>query len=305
MTIIIIIILLLLAVLISNALFLYLQKRGSNALNGSAPKVKRDIGLDERTSDFLKMEKEQWTIKSKFNGNKLVGWFTKNKNSNVTVILVHGFAVDHNSLNIHAQLFNHLGYNVLQIDNQAAGQSEGKYMGYGYIESLDLLDWINEVVVRRDDKIVLFGASMGAATVMLTSGESLPDNVLAVIEDSGYTSTEDILSYHCKMRFHIKGLWLIKGASVISRIRAGFFYGQANCTKALEKCQLPVLFMHGKNDFTVPFEMEQKLSTCGNFERMIYSSEGVHIRSYYIDSINYQKTVENFLKRYLGGNYEG
>ncbi|APX71603.1 alpha/beta hydrolase [Companilactobacillus allii] len=299
MTIIIIVILLLLAVLISNALFLYLQKRGSNALNGSAPKIKRDSGLDERTDEFLKMDKEKWIIDSKFNGNKLVAWFTKNKNSKVTVILVHGFAVDHTSLDIHAQLFNHLGYNVLQIDNQASGQSAGKYMGYGYIESRDLLDWISEVNRRTDDKIVLFGASMGAATVMLTSGESLPDNVLAVIEDSGYTSAEDILSYHCKDRFHIRGLWLIKGASVISRIRAGFFYGQADCTKALEKCQLPVLFMHGKNDFTVPFEMEKKLSTCGNFDRMIYSSNGVHIRSYYIDSVKYQETVENFLSHYL------
>ncbi|WP_125764976.1 alpha/beta hydrolase [Companilactobacillus hulinensis] len=297
---IILIILLLLAVLISNALFLYLQKRGSKALNGAAPKIKRDAGLDERTAEFLNMNKVEWTIESKFNGNKLVGWFTPSNGSKVTVILVHGFAVDHNSLNIHAQLFNHLGYNVLQIDNQAAGKSEGKYMGYGYLESRDLLDWIDELNRRRpDEKIVLFGASMGAATVMLTSGESLPDNVKAVIEDSGYTSTEDILSYHCKDRFHIKGLWLIRGASIVSKIRAGFFYGQADCTKALKHCQLPVLFMHGKNDFTVPFEMEEKLSTCGNFPRMIYTSLGVHIRSYYIDSVKYQETVENSLKRYI------
>ncbi|WP_164506088.1 alpha/beta hydrolase [Companilactobacillus insicii] len=295
----IIIIVLLLVVLILNALFLYLQKRGSKALGGTAPQIKRDPGLDEKTNEFLKLKKDIWMIKSKFNGNKLVGWFTQN-NSDVTVILVHGFAVDHTSLNIHAQLFNNLGYNVLQIDNQAAGQSEGKYMGYGYIESRDLIDWINEVVARRpDDKIVLFGASMGAATVMLTSGESLPDNVRAVIEDSGYTSAEDILSYHCQKRYKIKGLWLIKGASIISKIRAGFFYGQADCQKALAKNHLPVLFMHGANDFTVPIEMEKKLSTCGNFSRMVYDSLGVHIRSYYVDSKKYQTTVEKFLERYL------
>ncbi|WP_334330326.1 alpha/beta hydrolase [Companilactobacillus sp. HBUAS59699] len=295
----IIIIVLLLVVLILNALFLYLQKRGSKALGGTAPQIKRDAGLDERTEKFLKLKKDVWTIKSKFNGNKLVGWFTDN-NADVSVILVHGFAVDHSSLDIHAQLFHHLGYNVLQIDNQAAGQSGGKYMGYGYIESRDLLDWIDELLRHRpNDKIILFGASMGAATVMLTSGESLPDNVKAVIEDSGYTSAEDILSYHCQKRYKIKGLWLIKGASIISRIRAGFFYGQANCQKALAKNQLPVLFMHGKNDFTVPIEMERKLSTCGNFSRMVYDSLGVHIRSYYIDSNKYQATVENFLEHYL------
>jgi hypothetical protein len=299
MLILIILIVALLVVLILNAFFLFIQKRGSSALGSTPPNVKRDPGLDEATDKFLKLKKDPWQLKSSFNGNKLYGWFTQN-DSKKTVILVHGFGVDHNSLNIHAQLFYNLGYNILQIDNQAAGKSEGKYMGYGYIESQDLRDWIKLLLDKRPtDQIVLFGASMGAATVMLASGEKLPESVKVIIEDSGYTSTKDILSYHCQKRYHISGHLLINGISLVSRIRAGFFYGQADCQKALAKNHLPILFMHGKNDFTVPFFMKEKLSTCGKFPRAEYSSEGVHIRSYYIDSINYQTTVEKFLKQYL------
>ncbi|WP_238333947.1 alpha/beta hydrolase [Companilactobacillus halodurans] len=260
-------ILLLLVVLILNAFFLYIQQRGSKALGSQAPKVKMDEGLEESTKKFLEKTKEEWQIKSSYNGSKLYGWFTNN-NAHVTAILVHGFGVDHNSLNVHAQLFDKLGCNTLQIDNQAAGKSEGKYLGFGYIEGLDLLDWIKELNKRKpDQKIVLFGASMGAATVMLATRNDLPKNVKLIIEDSGYTSAFDILSYHCQKRYHIKGKWLINGISLMSKIRAGFSYQQANCKKALEQNKLPILFMHGKNDFTVPYKMEGKLSTCGKFPK--------------------------------------
>ena len=297
--IIILLVLLLLAVLILNAFFLYVQKRGSKALGTEAPKVKLDAGLAEATEKFVQKNKQEWQIHSSQTNNRLFGWFTDN-GTNVTVIMVHGFGVDHNSLNVHGQLFDKLGCNVLQIDNQAAGKSEGKYLGWGYLESLDVLDWINETLQRRpQDKIILFGASMGGATVMLTSQYELPKNVKLIIEDSGYTSASDILSYHCQKRYHIKGKLLISGISLVSKLRAGFWYRQTDCRKALNQNQLPLLFMHGKNDFTVPFEMQTELSTCGKFPREIYQGLGVHIRSYYIDSKKYQMAVENFLKKYL------
>jgi len=297
--IIILLILILLVVLILNAFFLYIQKRGSKALGAEAPKVKMDDGLVEKTEEFVKKDKQEWHLKSDYNGSQLYGWFTDN-NDSVTVIMVHGFGVDHSSLDVHAQLFDSLGCNVLQIDNQAAGKSEGKYLGFGYIESLDLISWIKRVqTLRPNDKIILFGASMGAATVMLASGNDLPNNVKLIIEDSGYTSATDILNYHCQKRYHIKGTWLIKGISMMSKIRAGFSYGKTDCRKALEKNKLPMLFMHGENDFTVPFAMRDKLSTCGKFEKMSYKSHGVHIRSYYVDSKNYRGAVEKFLKLYL------
>ncbi|MFD1470857.1 alpha/beta hydrolase [Companilactobacillus mishanensis] len=297
---IIIVIVLLIIVLILNGLFLYLEKRGNNALGGDAPHVDRDPGLDEATAKYLELPKSQWTITS--NRNKLNGWFVKAKNqSDTTVILVHGFAVDHDSLNIHAQMFHNLGYNVLQIDNQAAGASEGKYMGFGYLESIDLKAWTEEIVRRMpDEKIVLFGASMGAATVMLTSGMTLPKNVKAVIEESGYTSTEDILSFHLKDRYKISGRLLLKGISVVSKIRAGYYFGQADCRKALANNHLPMLFMHGKQDYAVPYFMRDELMAVGDFPKVGYSSDkGVHIRSYYTDSARYQATVSDFLNKYL------
>lgn len=301
MTIAIIIIVVLLAiVLILNALFLYLQKRNSNALGSDAPFVPRDEGLDEATEKYLQLPRDEWTIIS--NRNKLYGWFVKaGKPSNTTVLIIHGFAVDHASLDIHAQLFNQMGYNVLQVDNQAAGKSEGKYQGFGYLESIDTIAWINELLKKRpDEKIILFGASMGAATVMMTAGNDLPKNVKGVIEDSGYTSMLDVVNYHFKNRYKVSGRFLLRLISIVSKVRAGFFYGQADCTKALKECHLPILFMHGKLDTAVPYFMRDELASVGDFPKTMYSCDnGQHIRSYYVDSANYRQTVENFLQKYL------
>ena len=174
--IIILLILLLLVVLILNALFLYIQQRGSKALGSEAPKVKMDAGLEENTARFLAKNKDEWQIESHYNRSKLFGWFTDN-DAQTTVILVHGFGVDHNSLNVHAQLFDKLGCNVLQIDDQAAGKSEGKYLGFGYIESQDLLDWINHEIVELG-KEDFFHAAYEETLAPVYGEAATPDNIV-------------------------------------------------------------------------------------------------------------------------------
>lgn len=52
-------------------------------------------------------------------------------------------------------------------------------------------------------KIILYGESMGAATVMMASGEALPDNVVAVVEDCGYISAYEMLKNQLQERFSL------------------------------------------------------------------------------------------------------
>lgn len=91
------------------------------------------------------------------------------------------------------------GYNVLSISQRAHNKSEGETISMGYYESDDLLDWIQYIVKRDPDcSIVLYGVSMGAATVMMTLGKDIPRNIKAAIEDCGYTSAWDEFAYQLK-----------------------------------------------------------------------------------------------------------
>lgn len=74
-------------------------------------------------------------------------------------------------------------------DARGHGRSEGDYIGFGWDERKDYLQWIDRVIKNDPaSEIVLHGVSMGGATVMMTSGEKLPENVKAFIEDCGYSS---------------------------------------------------------------------------------------------------------------------
>ncbi|MGC3221260.1 hypothetical protein ACPTGR_14940, partial [Enterococcus faecium] len=63
--------------------------------------------------------------------------------------------------------FYRAGYNLFFVDSRATGNSGGDYVTFGQYESDDVLYWINqEVRERPSQKILLYGGSMGAATMM-------------------------------------------------------------------------------------------------------------------------------------------
>ena len=64
------------------------------------------------------------------------------------------------------------GFNVLLVDQRAHGKSEGKCLTFGIKERRDCLSWVNYVVSKAGEncEIVLYGMSMGAATVLMAAG---------------------------------------------------------------------------------------------------------------------------------------
>lgn len=144
---------------------------------------------------------ETWSVTSP-DGLKLSAYFVSAPSpAGRTAILAHGYSSGGKSMSPFARFFcDSLGYNVLMPDARGHGESEGKYIGFGWHERKDILLWIDKVLERtgEDSSIVLFGISMGGATVMSASGEKLPLQVKAVIEDCGYSSLWGELSYNIR-----------------------------------------------------------------------------------------------------------
>ena len=87
------------------------------------------------------------------------------------------------------------GFNVLLVDQRAHGKSEGKCLTFGIKERRDCLSWVNYVVSKAGEncEIVLYGMSMGAATVLMAAGLDLPRNVVGIVADCGYSSPKAII----------------------------------------------------------------------------------------------------------------
>lgn len=255
---------------------------------------------------FLDTDKKQWQMHSATdNFNLVADYIPAAEKTNKTAIVAHGFMQSKAKMGEYAFLFHHLGYNVLLPDARGHGQSTGHYIGYGWPDRLDYQKWINKVIQTngKDSKIVMFGVSMGGATTMMTSGQKLPTQVKAFIEDCGYTNAKAEINYQAGQLYHLPA-WirvpLVNEVSVITRIRAGYYFGEASSTKQLAHNQRPMLFIHGSNDQFVPTKMvyENYHATKGPKQLWIVKGAG-HANSFKTNPTGYTKHITEFVTHYV------
>jgi fermentation-respiration switch protein FrsA (DUF1100 family) len=229
-----------------------------------------------------------------------------------TAILAHGYRGNAKQMSPFARIFyEDLGCNVLLPDARAHGASDGTWIGFGWPERLDYLGWIDWVKARPGEtggegpveartRIVLFGISMGAATVMMTAGENPPPEVKAVIEDCGYTSAEEEIRHHLGTVYHIRSRWLIRALNRKSREIAGYGFNEASAAGQIKKTKLPVLFIHGEADNFVPFGMVHALyEACSGEKELFTVKDAGHGFSYNVSPGEYKNRVTAFVRKHL------
>lgn len=275
------------------------------------PKSSKSIIFNKEYDDeeeLKKIENDKWlkeNAKDIFIQNKKVNLHSyevlNKKESNVWVIAVHGYTESAISMVEYAKHFIEYGYNVLMPDLRTSGKSGGKYIGMGWLDKDDLILWIDYLIATYGNiKIILYGISMGAATVMMASGENLPSNVRMVIEDCGYTSVWDEFKYELKYLFHMPAFPALYNANIITIIRAGYSLKKASCLKQIKKSKIPTLFIHGDKDKFVPFWMLDKLYEAASCKKEKYVAKGAaHAEAESINPQKYWHTVRKFIKRYL------
>lgn len=203
---------------------------------------------------------EDWKISS-FDGLDLAATaFRAPQKGHRWVVLVHGYGCDQRFIwNIAAEYLRH-GYNVLTPDLRASGESDGVYLTMGVLESRDIARWADKIAEEDPQAhIVLHGISMGAATVMLALAQPLAPQVVAVVEDCGYSSTRKILAAEEKKIFGLPEYPLLTLEEIVCRARAGFSLEEAEPLIAVQHSQMPMMFIHGDEDQLVPYSMMQDL----------------------------------------------
>lgn len=191
-------------------------------------------------------------------------------------ILVHSYRTSRSFMELYAKKYQEKGYNTLSPDNRAHGVSGGKYIGMGYLDQYDILRWI-EYILEKDSKaeIVLHGVSMGGATLMMLSGQgNIPKNVKAIVEDCGYTSAKDYLTWKLKQRFGLPSFPVIPIANIAFKAAAGYYMEDASALEGVKNSDIPILFIHGTKDTTVPVEDVYRLYEAAECPKELYIVEG-------------------------------
>ena len=217
-------------------------------------------------------------------------------------VLFHGYTGAAWQMAPYAKMFYDMGYSVLTPDARAHGESEGTYIGMGWLERPDVLGWIDSITTGDPEaEIVLHGVSMGGATVMMAAGEELPDHVKCIVEDCGYSSVWDEFRLQLKNVFHLPAFPLLNAASLMCRIRAGYSFQEASSVRQLQKASVPMLFIHGDADTFVPFSMlDVVYDACSSEEKeKLVVHDAAHGAAADTDPELYWETVTAFVGKYI------
>lgn len=289
------------------------------ALNPTTPKDLIFSSDDEATKDSVKqtetsgavtIDDKTWLLEhsgyqdlyiTSQDDLNLHNYVINRPDSNKWIIAVHGYTSEGLSMASYARTFYEMGYNVIIPDLRAHGKSQGDYIGMGWDERLDIIDLIHYIIENdHNSQIALFGVSMGAATVMNVSGEELPSNVKAIIEDCGYTSVWDQFSYQLNELFGLPAFPMMHSASLVTRLRAGYRLGEASVIEQVKKSKTPTLFIHGDEDDFVPYSMLEELyeASTAPKEKLVIKGAG-HAKSREVNPDLYWSTITQFLNKYM------
>jgi fermentation-respiration switch protein FrsA (DUF1100 family) len=293
---------------VSAILYQYAFKRAD--VPAQPPRITADSPYYVGDQWYQQVAKEKWQLNPSDPEQQIQGFYipAKDPDSKKAVIISHGYKGEARNMAGSAKLFWDDGYHVLMPDNRSHGGSAGKYINFGLLDRLDYLDWINKMIARLgpDCEIVLYGISMGGATVMMVSGEELPSQVKAIIEDCGYSSVTEELTYQMRAQFHLPKWPFLPVVSGINRITLGISLNDSvSSISQLHKNTRPIFFIHGAEDTYVPTYM---CIDCFNAtdapKDMWIVPHATHASSYATDPGEYTRRVQRFLAKYVPAEKE-
>lgn len=221
-----------------------------------------------------------------------------------TVILFHGYRScgENDFSGIFPYYMGERRCSILLVDQRAHGDSEGRYITFGIHERRDCVGWATYIANRfgPSHKIVLDGMSMGAATVMMASAEPLPDNVVGVIADCGYSSPLDILR-HAGHNMHLPLPLIMPAVLFLCRTVAHFDPRETDAMRAVAGARIPLLLVHGRADDFVPYTMGEALFAVASEPKAMASIEGAgHGLSYLVSPEAVLAALTEFFDTYVG-----
>lgn len=260
--------------------------------------------LAKRKEYFLAQPHEDVQITSR-DGLKLHGTFFPNGNGGKIVLAFHGYTSE--GMKDYIALSDYYlkrGFSMLLPDARAHGESEGEQIGFGCLDRFDVLEWLKwiERNCGKDVQALLHGTSMGAATVLMASGLTLPPQVKGIVADCGFTSPKEVFTHVLHSMYHIPAFPIIQIADLMNRKRAGYGMDECNAAREVKKSVTPTLFIHGSADTFVPSRMCEKMyENCAAKKWKLVAEGAAHAESYYKETARYEQALDEMIEYCFAG----
>lgn len=231
----------------------------------------------------------------------LNGFLHQEKGSHLYLIFAHGYGGHPAEKSaILKELQAKFKCNVFILEQRAQNSSEIKYLTMGAREAQDLSLWCSYLVnLDNDAKIILYGQSMGAASIMTSFLFNLPSNVKGAIEDCGYVNLRKQYNFsgaNYAPKFLVN---FVSFCMCISYLFHGANVFKHSPQNGLKKINVPLLAIHGNADQIVPYYNLALVGKYVNKDVTFISEtfEGAHHTcSCVVDHDRYMKLVISFIE---------
>jgi uncharacterized protein len=216
--------------------------------------------------------------------NTLYGWWLPtNSNSTKVLIYLHGNSSNISGANLrHAARFQSLNFSVLLIDYRSYGRSKGNFPTETsvYQDARSAWDYlINKRGIKSED-IFIYGHSLGGAIAIdLATNKA---EAAGLIVESSFTSIRQMAEYKKIYNFLPLDLVVTQKFDSLGKISS---------------LKMPLLIIHGKDDYTVPSFMGETLYNNAKEPKQIWLiPEGGHNNLGDITGEKYLQTIRDFVK---------
>ncbi|MEZ5987521.1 MAG: alpha/beta hydrolase [Planctomycetota bacterium] len=234
-----------------------------------------DVGLDHRD---VWLEPEP--------GQRVHAWLVPCERARAVVLFMHGNAGNVSDRLATLALLHELGLATLIPDYPGYGRSAGSPSEASILATgRAALRWLREADAVPSRRVVLWGRSLGGAVAACLAPEA---EAAGLIVESSFPSVGD-------MARHLYP-WLPTGVLLLDRFEAA---------ESLRALPVPKLFLHSRQDETVPFELGRRLHASAADPKRFVELSGTHDDGFLQSGEVYRDAVSGFLDDLLGASPAG
>ena len=218
------------------------------------------------------------------------------------VVILHGYNGSMEDIYDIAMHYVEKGYNVLMPDLRAHGESEGSFFGMGWLDRMDVINWID--VILKDNpsaEVVIHGIDIGADAALMLTGEPVKSSVKAIVAEGAYTNAWEVVKQEYKTRHEKWPVFpLLHMINPVMKVWAGYSLKEADAVKQVKNSNIPILLIRGENDTYATEEMTNQLDKAIASEHEVFTvPTGTHEDCRYAEPDNYYKKTFDFVGKYI------
>ncbi len=215
---------------------------------------------------------------------RIHAWFipTAERSAQRVLLYLHGSALNIGANIAHAQRFAKLGFSVFLLSYRGYGKSDGDFPSEESVYADAETGWDYLVAERNfaPSSVFIYGHSLGGAVaIQLALNHS---DAGGIIVEGTFTSIAEMARLNPPYRILPLDLLINQ---------------RFNSIKKVGQLDLPVLYIHGKSDETVPFEMSKELfDKTSSAKKLTLIAGGGHNNTAAVGGEQYLDAVRDFIR---------